>query len=459
MQKRLFTFFIAVACLLTGCTGPFSAGINPTSSHPASRSFTPAAVPSNNQPADEILSPTDPNGTLNLGKALALTLMHNPELSAYSLEIRAAEARRLQAGLWANPELEIEIEEVGGTGERTGFDAAETTILLSQLIELGNKPQKREKVAAYEKELAELDYQSKKLEVFGETAKAFVAVLKAQQNLRLANDLLRLSEQAYETVEKRVRAGRDSPIEETRANVALTEMRIAAQKAQRNLDYARQKLASFWNQEAPSFERAAGDLDTLQPPPPLKRLTENLKQNPAYARWQSRIHKSRAVLELEKANAIGDVTVGAGMQRFNETDDNAFVFGISIPLPLSDRNQGARRQAAVNLEISRQQQRAAWLQLHNELNESYRDYANAYEQTVSLKTDVLPAAVELYTAARRAYQEGQADYLHVLDAQRTLFDAKKDYIESLSAYHTARMDIERLTGMRTQTVSMTESEE
>ena len=74
-------------------------------------------------------------GDITLREALALTLINNPELKAYSLETRAAQARELQAGLWPNPELEVEFEEVGGAGERSGFDSAESSIVLSQNIE------------------------------------------------------------------------------------------------------------------------------------------------------------------------------------------------------------------------------------------------------------------------------------------------------------------------------------
>jgi len=91
---------------------------------------------------------TEPNGVINLRQALSLALMHNPELKAFSWDIRASEARTLQAGLLPNPEIEVEVEEVGGAGARSGFDGAETTIALSQLIELGNKQSKRSKLAS-----------------------------------------------------------------------------------------------------------------------------------------------------------------------------------------------------------------------------------------------------------------------------------------------------------------------
>jgi len=457
-QKFMFALLL-VTTLITGCEEQYSTELH----QDRLQNINEINLTSSSEPSSERKIGTaeiaEPDGTLMLKQALALTLMNNPELKVFSLETRAAQARELQAGLWPNPELEVEVEEVGGIGNRSGFDGAETTIQLSQLIELGDKSQKRKKVASFERALASLDYQNKRLEVFSEAAKAFIMVLKAQEKLQLSNELLNLSEESFETVEKRVNAGKDSPVEKTRASVALSNIKIKHRETQRNLKYARKHLASFWGQDKGLFEQAAGNLDSVEQLPTLEDLTSRLKLNPEYARWGAEIKKSQAVLDLEKSKAFGDIKIGAGVQRFNETDDNAVVFGVSIPLPLSDRNQGAKQAAVYNLAKSREEQKAAWLKLQNELNQTYQEFDNSYSQATSLKNEVLPAAIEMFNAATRAYQEGKVDYLNVLDAQRTLFDVKNEYIESLAAYHTARTDIERFIGNQAETINISESEE
>ena len=441
MRNRKAIFLsLLFASLFMGCVQGYAAGIDQESD------------------LDTNESVLESDGVLDLGQVLALTLMNNPELKVFSLETRAAQARELQAGLWPNPEIGVEVENAGGTGELSGFDSAETTIQLSQLIELGNKSQKRKKVASLEKELAGLDHQNKKLEVFSEVAKAFILVLKAQKKLQLSDESLKLSEKSFETVEKRVNAGKDSPIEKNRALIALSKIRILHGEAQRNLEYSRKRLASFWRQNEPMFEQAIGNLDSVEQLPTLEDLTNQLKLNPEYARWEAEIKKSRAVLDLEKSKAVGDITIGAGVRRFNETEDNAFVFGFSIPFPVSDRNQGAKQAAVYNLAKSREQKNAAWSKLQNEFNRTYHEFANSYSQATSLKNEVLPSAIEMFNAATRAYQEGKVDYLNVLDAQRTLFDVKNEYIESLAVYHTARTDVERFIGSQIQTVNISESE-
>ena len=460
MRYRKFMFALLLfTTLIMGCEQQYTTEVyqgelqntNETSLISASNLFFEQRI--------ETAEITEPNGILTLKRALALTLMNNPELKVFSLETRAAQARQLQAGLWPNPELEIEVEEAGGTGDRSGFDAAETTILLSQLIELGDKSQKRKKVASFEKQLAGLDYQNKRLEIFSEAAKAFIAVLKAQEKLQLSSELVKLSEQSFEAVEKRVDAGKDSPLEKTRASVALANVKIMHRETQRNLEYAGKQLASFWGQDKPLFEQAAGDLNTIEQLPASENLINQLKLTPEYSRWEAEIKKSRAVLDLEKAKAVGDITIGAGIQRFNETDDNAVVFGVSIPLPLSDRNQGAKQEAVYNLAKSREEQKAAWLKLQNEFNRAYQELTNSLSQATSLRNEVLPGALEMFNAAKTAYQEGKVDYLNVLDAQRTLFEVRNEYIESQAAYHTAKMDIERFIGQGIETINLSESEQ
>ncbi len=63
----------------------------------------------------------------------------------------------------------------------------------------------------------------------------------------------------------------------------------------------------------------------------------------------------------------------------------------------------------------------------------------------------------MFNAATRAYQEGKVDYLNLLDAQRTLFDIKNEYIESLADSHTAKADIQRFIANEIEPVNISES--
>ena len=184
MRNYIF-ILLMLSLLFAGCAEQNTSVLKQEISYSFNEHPEETASAPSNMPGPEITGITEPDDALTLGQVLALTLMNNPELKVFSLETRAAQARVLQAGLWPNPELEVEVENVGGSGEVSGFDASETTIVISQLIEMGNKSQKRKKIASFEKELAGIDHQDKKLEVFSGAATAFIAVLEAQEKLQL----------------------------------------------------------------------------------------------------------------------------------------------------------------------------------------------------------------------------------------------------------------------------------
>ncbi len=387
----------------------------------------------------------EPNGVVTLRDAMALALARNPQLNIYPYDLRAADGRLLQAGLRPNPQLDITVEEFGGRGERRSFDAAETTIEVGQPIELGGKRAKRTRVASLDKELVQWDYQAARLDVMRETTRAFVTVLAAQQRLELTERLLELSRQAQSAVAQRVKAGKDSPVEELRADVAFSESRIERQKAQKALTAARHTLAAVWGSRAPAFGKVQGDFYQTSEPRPLAEMTAATSNNPDLARWATEEDRRRAALRLEKARGVPDITVGAGVRRFEQTDDAALVFGLAVPLPLFDRNQGGILAATAELGKARRQYEAAQVRILAALSEAVSALAAAYDEVTILHNDVLPKAQRAFEAAQQGYQQGKFDYLHLLDAQRTLFQTQAQYADSTEAYHKAQADVQRLT--------------
>ncbi len=438
MKKRKFIVAsLLFAILLTWCADGYTAEYQ--------ENKIPISEPVNNQ-SEEIVEITEPNEVLTLRQVLALTLMHNPELKAFSLETRAAEARELQAGLWPNPSLDIGVDDVGGSGAMSGFDAAETTILLSQPIELGNKAQKRKKVASLEKDLSGWDYKAKRLEVLTEASKAYVELLSIQEKVKLLAELVDVSEKTFRSVSQRVEAGKDSPVEKTKASVAHLNVQLEYKQALQELETARKKAASFWGNEQAKFKRAEGQLEMVTEIPEIGDLQQKLLQNPQLGRWEKEIARDKAALELAKSGALPDISVGAGVKRFNETDDNAFVFGVSIPLPIFNRNQGGKREAVYNLSKSYQEQRAARIEVVNQFNQIYTDLSVSLNKVKGLKDSIVSAAREVFEASQIAYSEGKIDYLNVLDAQRTYFVSQREYFETLVSYHKAKTDMEGLIG-------------
>jgi cobalt-zinc-cadmium efflux system outer membrane protein len=398
--------------------------------------------------------PEEPTGVLTLRQALAQALLGNPRLASVAWEVRAGEARTLQAGLLPNPEVGVGVENFAGSGEFRGVDAAEATIALSQVIELGGKRLRRACVAALERDLAAWSYEAARVDVFTATTKAFVDVLSAQAQLTLNEDLVRLADQVLSTVAARVQAGQVTPVEEIRARVALSTSRIALERAGRELVAARERLAATWGSTAPAFERVEGAMERIVPIPSAERLAQRIGQNPDLARWVAETAQRQASVELEEARRIPDVTANGGVRRLSETRDTALIMQLSIPLPVFDRNQGAILEARYQLARAGEERRAAEVRVLTELAATYAELSSAFTEATTLQNEVLPGAQSAFEAFSEGYRQGKFGFLDVLDAQRTLFEARGRYIEALTAYHRAVTEVERLIGEPLEAVTV-----
>jgi cobalt-zinc-cadmium efflux system outer membrane protein len=446
LNKNSILLIILSAIVLSGCGHQNNNVAPPAGNDPVKEMQAEHTLNETNANVAPATQHEELTGTITMRDAVAFALIHNPKLKAYSLEVRAAEARKLQAGLLPNPQIEVEVEEFGGTDDRVGFDSSETSIRIGQLIELADKRSKRTHLADIEKDLAEFDFKSKRLDVMSDVATAFIDVLAAQEQLGLSKELVDLSEKAYSTVAERVRAGQDSPVEETKAKIALSNIRIEFERAGNKLISARYRLAATWGSSNPAFEKAAGEFYEMSPAPTLKELAGLISQNPDIARWQTEKEKRRAALELEKAKAVSDIKVGGGIQYFDEGDDSAFIMGFTVPFPLFDRNQGNVQDATYTLAKTKEQHKAAQTDIRARLAEASTKLSSSFSEINIIRNDVLPNARSAFDATNQGYREGKFEYLVVLDAQRTFFEVRAKYIEALTGYHKARTDVERLIG-------------
>ena len=387
-----------------------------------------------------------PRGVIDLADAQAAALRESPDLAAFAWDIRASEARALQASLVPNPEAEIEVENFGGTGSARGTRDAETTLRIVQPLEIGGKRAKRYGVAAAEYTLSAWDYEARRLDVLSETRRTFVSVLAAQQRLALADELVALGEEVIGSIKDRVRLGASSPVDVTRADVTLATSRLERERIGAELDVVRLALAATWGETSASFERADGDLAGEMGPPPLERLLTAAEQNPDLARWADEVRRREAAVALEESKRIPDLSVGPGYRRIGDSGDSAFVLSLGVPLPFFDRNQGGIAEARHLLAKAEQERRAATVRVRTALGSAHRRASAAFQQTERLRAEILPRAEQALRESRETYQRGRFSYLEVLDAERTLFELREQSLGALEAYHAALAEIERLTG-------------
>lgn len=398
-----------------------------------------------------------PKGPMTLRGAWAAALMHNPELAAFSWEVRAAEARTLQASLRPNPEIGVVVENIGGSGSFEGAEEAETTLGMRYLLELGGKRQKRTDLAELETEMAGWDYEMRRIEVLTEVELRFIEVLVAQRHLELARNNTDLSARVLDVVDKRIKSGAISPIEHDKQRVETISARVALERAQRNLTVVRHRLAATWGSRDPQFKSVSGALESIQPIPPIQALADLVSQNPDIARWAAEIAKRRAAVKLAESQAIPDLTTGVGVRHFKQSNDTALVLEISLPIPIFNRNQGNVLAAQFESAKAIQEQKKTEVRVQTALTGAYEEMAASYAEAVALRDEALPAAQRSFDRTQEGFKRGQFDYLDVLEVQRTLFRIRGQYVDALSTYHSAVAQVEGLIGQSIEALDGTPS--
>lgn len=382
--------------------------------------------------------PLEPDN-LTLDVAIRLALEASPVIAIATREREAMEGVQVQAAVRPNPS-------VSATMQDTRSATRETTVQLNQPFELGNKRQARMEAADARYEAAGSDIEARKAEIRAAVINAFYEVLTAQERTALAQSSLDLAQRARDAAVKRVLAGKVSPVEETKSRVAESAVRIELNQARIELGVARKRLSSLWGNPAPRFVEVTGQLDALPGTYSLESLAGRLDESPAIKRARLEVEQRNAFANLEKAKRVPDLTVSMGAKRNEELGINQAILGVSIPIPVFDRNQGNLQEALSRTEKAREELRALQIQQSTLLATAYERYSATQEEVGTIRTDILPGARSAYDAAVKSFEYGKFGFLDVLDAQRTFFLARSQYLAALLRGHQAMAEIERLLG-------------
>lgn len=383
---------------------------------------------------------------INLKDALVIALLKNPRLQVFSLQVRAMDAEALQASFRPNPEFDVELENFAGQNELSGFKSTETTIQIGQLLELGGKRSKRTTVAKIGVLQNKAEYEAAKLMVFAEVSGAFVQVLTAQEQLKLQKELVSLAENFVESIQKRVEAGKVSPAELARAQVSLAKARLELGRMQNQLNIARKNLVRLWGMENIPFESVRGELNHLIRIPDLKIIESEIEHHPMIVSQMFRIKQNEAIYQLEKSRRIPDVNISLGIRRLNESGSQALVAGVSLPIMVFNRNQGMIERARIQKDMATIEYRRAILEMKTGIYEVYQNMKWLHNEIHNYQTEIIPSAEKSFRIISEGYEVGRFTSLDVLDAQRTLFDVKSEYLNRLAEYQTILGKLESMIG-------------
>lgn len=427
-----------VPALAGGASAQISTPATPRAGTPTTQETVgPPAPPA--RPTLPLLVPREgPLPTsLTLAQALEEAEARSPAIIAARARVDAAEARIRQAGFRSNPELSVEVESFLGTGDLSGFQGTETTVAVSQRLDLGGR--RRNRVAAARAQLLteQLRLGIARADLTQSVREQFARAVTAHERLRIATENERLARELARVAGILVNEGREPPLRAIRARSAAAQATAELEAARAEERAARGTLASLFGVTDPPESVTGALLDlqpgTIDPEQSLEVRLAEAEQFLAEAGVGQAVSEGRL-----------DPAVGLGVRHVAETGDVGLVAGVSMPLPVFDRNQG-------NISAARAEVRAAEANLASvtatarvRAQNAIINVEAAQARVEALEVAAVPEAAEAVRLAEISYREGRATLLELLDAQNAYRTAQLALVEARLAQALATAELGRV---------------
>ena len=395
------------------------------------------------------LSQIVPKTSIDLNWALQQTLQKNAALKTYPYHLRISDAEILQAGQRPLPTLGLSIENVLGGGDYSDTKQAEFTLTLGQTLELGGKRESRIAVATAAMQQQQSEYELMRLDVLAETSRRYYQLLRIQLLQHWIKKRSQSEQQALGVIQQRARAGAAKQADVSKMQLRLSRSKAQALKLKGQLILAKSELTAMWL-ESPSFTTAKGNLLSLPAIPNTTRINESVAElvnkSPLFMRQQTLQRLSDAEVQLARANGRVNLDVGVGLRHLEESGDQALVFDLSMPIPLSNPNRGRIAAAEANRELSFEQTKITRSQLQLSLLAIQQTLNNHHQHAGFITSKLLPQARQLLADVETGYRKGLYTVLQWVDAQVELFALERELIETHTLMYQQLLELERITG-------------
>jgi len=366
-----------------------------------------------------------------------------PRLAESAANVRAAEGQALQATVRPNPSLGLEVENIGSSGRFSGLSNTQTTLSVNQPIELGGKRSAR--IAAGEAGISAAQARNRQVAVdFGyDLAIAYAGAEVAQARTALLEDAVMAAQEDLRAARALVNAGREADLRAVQAQAAAAAAEADLEAARASALNAFAQLASLAGVPRPYTSVDASLLpraNSLTPPP-----GEPPAVTPAVASALAEREAAARRITVERTRAVPDVTALLGIRRLTGDNATVFVGGVSVPLPLFDKNRGNISAAVAQLDAADARLTAARLEAEN----GYRSaaaQARAAETRVAASAQAETSADEAYRLARLGYDAGRTPLIELLTTRRNLTVAQAATLDARLARITAEAALARLFG-------------
>lgn len=392
-----------------------------------------------------------PSGTppsITLDEALKQAAYNRPEILGFAADLETAQVQLSWATAPPNPEFGLEVENLGSS--RPDGDVTETTVSLSQPFELGGKAEARKNTILMANTKLQHEQITTWLDIAAEVRKAFIEVLGARESLSLLQEAETISTELARITRERVTAGELAATEETRAKARQAEAQVETQQAKRQLAETELNLAAVLVSPAPLTAPAGDRLPQSLPVPELAMLLDELQKSPFLELRRNESKLAASNLSLQQSNAWSDPSISIALREVPDKDARSLTIGLSIPLPLFQRNQTGIAEAGATLKKSAANERLSAFRLRTELTQAHMTLSAATLEANTLHEEVLVRAEEASAAVQEGYRLGKFRYSDVLEASQALLAAKNKHLEAMLTLNRAAITLDRLLGRSPQ---------
>lgn len=364
-----------------------------------------------------------------LDDLVALAVARNPRLAKATFAIDAARGRHIQAGLYPNPDLAINWDEIG---DRTGHGGIVTLPKLSQTLVTGQKLSLAQAMAATEVDQATLALLGERYGVIAAVRAAYYDVYVLERRIAALEEMFRLAEEAVRNGKNLLENQKIARIDFVEIEAAREKARADMEAARRELPAARRALAAAIGDPRLPIPTLTGPLDELPIYDPDRSLELVLATHPEARSARVGVERARAAVRRAQADAIPNLTFYTGYIRQYENQSHDFAMGVNGALPVWNRNQGSIRAAQAELGAAIQEVGRVENDLADRVASAFRVYDAARQRVELYRTSMLPKLREMADLSLKAFQGGQFDFVKLVLARRTVVEAVLEYNKSLA---------------------------
>jgi cobalt-zinc-cadmium efflux system outer membrane protein len=400
-----------------------------------------------------------PDG-LTLDQAIERLVHENLDLRAKALEIPQARADVLTASLRNNPILYADGQLVpyGTNSVRRPDGPTQYDLNVSHPLDLSHKRRARATYAARALQVMEAQYQDEVRRAIQLLYNAYVDALAARQTVFYAQTSVKWNADFLAKQERLKAADRATSADVDQAEAELQIARAGLLDAEEILRRAKRTLSELLNLPPEAAERLElrGTIEDLAPePPPLAELIQTAQNSrPDIAAFRLGINAARANLQLQLANRFSDAYLlyqpftFQNNAPFGRESGASWALGITVPVPLYNRNQGNLERARINVFQSQVQLTGIERRLITEVEQAAYEYRSTRQLARRIREQILPPLERARNARFKLFQEGEATVFYYLEGQRRYIDNVKAYHDMLVRHRRSMLALNTAVGER-----------